>query len=123
MADLTGRQHNDRWLADLLRGSSAPHFPQAVTALARAVKANDAGDYDVSRQQAELAEQLFRASGNTAGVLRAEFEQTFADQITRRSEDCRRRSTAAVTESEQYPYPWLQIQLGLEEGSLLGTDG
>jgi CHAT domain-containing protein/tetratricopeptide (TPR) repeat protein len=115
LADLTSRQHGDLWLADLLHGSSAPHFPQAVTALARAVKANDAGDYDVSRQQSHLAERLFRASGNFAGALRAEFEQSFADQISRRSEDCRRRSIAAGAGSRRYSYPWLQIQLGLEE--------
>ncbi len=116
LADLTSRQHSDRWLADLLRGSSAPHFAQAVNALARAVKANDAAAYDVSRAQADLAEQLLHASGNTAGVLRAQFEQTFAEQATRRSETCRRQATAALAESEKHSYPWLQIQLGLEEG-------
>lgn len=73
LADLTTRQHGDLWLADLLRGSSAPNFPQAVTALARAVQANDAGDYGVSREQADRAEQLFRASSNMAGALRAQF--------------------------------------------------
>ena len=116
LADLTTQQHGDRWLADLLRGSSAPNFPQAVTALARAVKTNDAGDYGVSREQADRAEQLFRASGNMAGVLRAQFEQIFAAQIDRRSEECRRQATVALAESEKYSYPWLQIQLGLEKG-------
>jgi len=116
LAELTSQQHGDRWLADLLHGSSAPHFSQAITALARAVKANDSGEYDVSRQQAHLAEKLFRASGNTAGVLRAQFEQSFEAQISRRSEECRRRSIAAGAESKHYSYPWVQIQLGLEEG-------
>ncbi len=88
LADLTSRQHGDRWLADLLRGSSAPHFPQAVAALARAVRANQTASYDVSREQADFAEHLFRASGNTAGVLRAQFERTFTAQMIRHSEDC-----------------------------------
>lgn len=124
LAELTSQQHGDRWLADLLQGSSAPHFPRAVKALARAVQANDTGEYDVSRQQADLAEQLFRASGNTAGALRAEFEQTFAAQMDRHSEQCRRQATAALTRLERYSYPWLQIQLGLEKGvcSLLMGD-
>jgi CHAT domain-containing protein len=124
LADLTSRQHGDQWLSDLLRGSTSPHFPQAVTALARAVQANATGDFSVARQQVELAEKLFRASGNMAGVLRAQFEQAFADQIERRSEDCRRRSITAGAESVRYSYPWLQIQLGLEEGvcSLLMGD-
>jgi CHAT domain-containing protein/tetratricopeptide (TPR) repeat protein len=116
LADLTSRQHGDLWLTDLLRGSSAPHFPQAVTALARAARANDTGEYDVSRRQADLAERLFRASGNSAGALRAEFEHAFADQISRRSEDCRRRSIAAGAESRHFSYPWVEIQLELEEG-------
>ncbi|MGB6385337.1 MAG: CHAT domain-containing protein [Terriglobales bacterium] len=124
LADLTSEKHGDHWLVDLLRGSSAPHFKQAATALARAVQANDAGDYDVSRQQSELAEKLFRGSGNTAGVLRAQFEQALAAYMTRRSEDCRRRSVSAATESIRYSYPWVQIQLELEEGvcSLLMGD-
>lgn len=129
LASLTSQQHGDQWLADLLRGSSAPHFPQAVAALARAVKANDAGEYVVSREQADLAEQLFRASGNTAGVLRAQFEQTFAAQMTSRSEACRQQATTALTGSERYSYPWLQVQLGLEKGVCsflmgdIGTEG
>jgi CHAT domain-containing protein len=126
LADLTSRQHGDLWLADLLRGASPPNFPSAVTALARAVKANDAGDYGVSREQANRAEQLFRASSNFAGVLRAQFEQAFAAQIDRRSEVCRRKAAAALTESERHSYPWLQIQLGLENGvcsALMGDLG
>jgi CHAT domain-containing protein/cytochrome c-type biogenesis protein CcmH/NrfG len=116
LADLTSQQHADRWLADLLRGSSAPHFPQAVSTLAKAARANDAGEYDVSRQQADRAEQLFRASSNTAGVLRAQFEQTFAAQFERHSEACRRQAASALAESERYSYSWLQIQFGLEKG-------
>jgi len=117
LANLTSLQHGDQWLADLLRGSAAPHFPQAVAALARAVKANDTGEYVVSREKADLAEQLFRASGNKAGVLRAQFEQTFAAQMTSRSEACRQQATTALTGSERYSYPWLQVQLGLEESA------
>ena len=126
LADLTRRQHGDLWLADLLRGSSAPSFPPAVSALARAVQGNDAGEYGVSRQQADRAEQLLHASGNTAGVLRAQFERTFAAQFERHSEECRRQATTALAESEKYSYPWLQIQLGLEKSvcsSLMGDIG
>jgi CHAT domain-containing protein len=120
LADLTSRQHGDRWLADLLQGSGASDFPPAANALARAVNANLAGEYDVSSQQAALAEKLFRASGNTAGVLRAQFEQTYAAQLNRHSEACRRQATSARAESERHSYPWLQIALGLEEGICSG---
>jgi CHAT domain-containing protein len=126
LADLTSRQHGDRWLADLLRGSSAPDFSQAVNALARAAQANDNDEYEVSRERAQRAGQLFRASGNTAGALRAEFERSFADQISGRSEDCRRRSIAAGAESRRYSYPWVETQLELERSvcsALMGDLG
>ncbi len=128
MANLTTQQHNDHWLADLLSGSSAPHFPQAVNALARGLKAHDSGDDDLSLQQARLSEQLFRASGNTAGVLRAQLEKIFAQQMKRHSEGCRREAVTALAASQKYPYSWLRIQLGLEEAvcsglmSDMGTD-
>jgi CHAT domain-containing protein len=120
LADLTSRQHGDRWLADLLAGSSSPNFPRAVNALAGAVRANLAGDYGVFFEQAKLAEELFRASGNAAGGLRAQFDQAFAEQMTRHGEACRRQASAALMQSEKFSYPWLQVQLGLEEGVCSG---
>jgi tetratricopeptide (TPR) repeat protein len=124
LAELTSQQHGDRWLIDLLGGSSAPRFPQAVAALARAKRANDTGEFDVSRPQAGLAEHLFRASGNAAGVLRSEFEQSFEAQMSRRGEECRLRSITAEAESKRYSYAWLQIQMGLEQSvcSVFGGD-
>jgi CHAT domain-containing protein/tetratricopeptide (TPR) repeat protein len=123
LADLTARQHGDLWLTDFLRGSSAPNFPQAANALAHAVQANDAGNYDVSHQQAALAEKLFGASGNRAGVLRAEFEETFSDQMSRHSEECRQKATSALPESARRSYAWVEIQLGLEASTCSGLMG
>lgn len=126
LADLAIQHHGDHWLKDLLQGSSASNFPQAVGALARGVKAYNSGDYNGTRQQADLAEKLFRVSNNTAGVLGANFEQAFAAQVERRSEDCRRKASSALTQSENFPYYWLQIQLGLEKSvcsTLMGEIG
>jgi CHAT domain-containing protein len=120
LADLTSQQHNDRWLADLLRDSSARDFPQAVAALAKSAQANDAGDYATTNVQAPQAQRMFRVSGNEAGALRSRFEETFAAQMTRRSEACRRQATIALMESGKYFYSWLQIQLGLEDGVCSG---
>ena len=124
LAGLTSQRHGDRWLADLLRGASAPSFPQAVRALSRANQANDTDEFDVSRQQAGLAEHLFRGSGNTAGALRAEFEELLESQMSRRDEECRLRSIAGEAESKRHSYNWLQIQMGLEESvcSVFGGD-
>lgn len=123
MADLSSQQHNDHWLSDLLQGSSSVNFPAAVAALARAVKANDVGEYDAAAEQSVRARRLFRASGNVAGGLAAEFEEVFAAQLSRRSEDCRRQAGVSLRESEKHAYPWLHIQLGLEEGICSGLMG
>jgi CHAT domain-containing protein/tetratricopeptide (TPR) repeat protein len=120
LAELTAHSHEDRWLSDLLERSSAPQFARAVAALARAAAANDAGDYTASAERAARAEQLFRASGNSAGTLRAQFEQVFAAQLTRKSEECRTNASAALKQSGRYQYAWLQIQFGLEKGLCSG---
>jgi CHAT domain-containing protein/tetratricopeptide (TPR) repeat protein len=120
LADLTRRQHNDRWLSDLLRSSSARNFPQAIAALAKAAQANNVGEYSTTSVQAAQAERLFHVSGNVAGTLRAQFEQIYAAQIDRHTEMCREKSAASLPESERHAYPWLQIQLGLENGICSG---
>jgi len=123
LAELTAKQRGDSWLSDLLRGASSPNFTSAVAALSRASQANDADEYEQAQAQADLALRQFRASGNTAGALRAQFEWVFAAQLNRRSEACRQLATAALTESERYPYLWLHIQLGLESGVCSGLMG
>lgn len=116
LAELANQEHNDRWLTDLLQGSSAPAFPKAIAALARASQANYSGAYTISHEEAGTAARLFRASGNRAGLLRAQFEQVYSEQLTRRTNDCRHEATAALADAELFPYAWLQIQLGLEKG-------
>jgi CHAT domain-containing protein len=123
LADLTAQKHRDRWLSDLLRGASSPSFAPAVRALTQAANANAAGDYSASSKQSALAERLFRASGNQAGSLRAQFEHVFAAQIDHRGDTCRRQAAAALSESQKYPYPWLHIQLELEYGVCSGLMG
>jgi CHAT domain-containing protein len=126
LADLTRQRHNDLWLSDLLRDSSSPNFPAAAAALARAIKANEVGEFDAASKESVRARRFFRAAGKVAGSLRAQFEQTFAAHVNRQSETCRREAIPAFAESQKHSYPWLQIQLGLEKGGcsfLMGDIG
>ena len=124
LAELTAEQHGDHWLSDLLAKSFAPRFPQAVVALAAAVEASDTADYDNSAKRADMAGQLFGASGNRAGALYAQFQQSFSDQMLRHTGECRRNASSALEEAGRHPYSWLQVQLSLEKAvcSLLGND-
>lgn len=123
LAELTAQKHGDPWLSDFLRGSSAPGFARAAGALSRALRSNEAGQYDGALKQGSLAERLFLRSGNTAGVLRAEFEQLFATQLLHGRNDCRPRATVALAEAEKTSYAWLQIQLGLEKAVCSSSHG
>ena len=123
LADLTARQHHDQWLSDLLQNSKSPAFSGAIVALARAVQGNANGNYDGAVKEASRAAALFNASGNVAGRLRSQFEQAYSLQLLRKGSDCRRQASVVLSESERYPYPWLQIQLGLEKSICAGLMG
>ncbi len=120
LAQLTAQQRGDSWLSDLLHGASSPNFAAAVAGLSRAAQANSAEEFDRAQAEADLAYRRFRASGNTAGALRAQFEWAFAAQVNHQGSACRQRATGALAESERYPYLWLHIQLGLESGVCSG---
>lgn len=115
LANLTSQKHADHWLSDLLSGASAPMFPRAVAALARASLANSSGGYTTGLEQAQIADRLFRASNNGAGVVRARFEEAYAEQLTRKTDDCRAHAISALTDADRQPYGWLQVQLRLEK--------
>ncbi|MBZ5664663.1 MAG: CHAT domain-containing protein [Acidobacteriia bacterium] len=115
LAELTTQKHNDRWLSDLLKGSSSPSFPRAVAALAHASQMNHSANYRAVREQAGIAGRLFHSSGNQAGLLRAQFEQAYSEQLARNTDECRRDATVALAQAELLSYSWLEIQLGLEK--------
>lgn len=124
LADLLAQNHQDNWLADLLKGSSSSSFPSAVAALAQASQSNYSSDYNLSHARAVEASRLFSASNNHAGALRAQFEQTYAEQLTRNLNGCRNHATSGLTAADHQHYSWLQIQFRLEKAScnLLGKD-
>lgn len=116
LAKLTRERHNDLWLSDLLRNSASPGFPGSVAVLSSAVRANDAGDYNRALEHATRSEMLFLRSANTAGLMRARFEQVFARQMIRESSACADQASRMLAQLEGFSYSWLQIQIGLEHG-------
>jgi len=115
LANLTAQNHKDRWLADLLAGSSDTRFPQASAALAQASRDNSSNGYSAALEQAHAAERLFREAGNRAGVLRAQFEEAYAEQIMHDADACRSYANASLPEADHNSYAWLQVQLRLEK--------
>jgi CHAT domain-containing protein len=96
------RNHNDRWLSELLPSdlsrSESPvdiKFAEAAQALARAIEADVRGDYLNAAESAQLAAQRFRALSKQAlsrraGVERADLERADALQATANYAGCYR---------------------------------
>jgi len=124
LAGLTAQNHKDRWLSDLLAGSSDPGFPRAAAALARASLANSSSSYTTALEQAQTAQRLFRDSGNQAGNVRIQFEEAYAEQRIHEADACRGHANSSLPEADRHNYAWLQAQLRLEKAvcSLLGED-
>jgi tetratricopeptide (TPR) repeat protein len=120
-ADVLRTRHKDPWLADLLRdlpADSAPAntgepFVQALDFLARAAKANAAGDPDSAGPLAESAAHFFRTAKSDAGYLHAREEQIYSLLRTARIQDCLLASGTQLRETKLDSYPWLKAQVVL----------
>jgi CHAT domain-containing protein/cytochrome c-type biogenesis protein CcmH/NrfG len=123
IANVANAEHRDRWLSDLLAGSAARTFPEALAALASAVKFGDRGDYTASLEQAGLADRLFKDSGNAAGSLRSRMEALFALHLSQQGALCLRAASQLERALDGYAYQWLQIQFHLEQAVCLSMMG
>jgi len=123
LADLTSQQHNDRWFSDLLRVLLPQIFLQRLRRSPARSKPTTQGKYDVATEQSVRAHGLFRASGNVAGSLRGEFEQTFAAQLTRQSEAVGDKQTAGLGEIRRIFLFLVAVQIGLEKRRLFLSNG
>ena len=120
-ADVLRTRHKDPWLADLLRdlpADSAPTntgepFVQALDFLARAAKANAAGDPDSARPLAESAAHYFRIAKSDAGYLHAREEIIYSLLRAARIQDCLLVSGTQLRETKLDSYPWLKAQVVL----------
>jgi len=120
-ADVLRTRHKDPWLADLLRdlpADSAPAntgepFVQALDFLARAAKANAAGDPDSARPLAESAAHFFQTAKSDAGYLHAREEIIYSLLRAARIQDCLLASDTQLRETKLDSYPWLKAQVFL----------
>jgi CHAT domain-containing protein/cytochrome c-type biogenesis protein CcmH/NrfG len=122
LSRITRSHHGDAWLEDLLANSRGQTFGAAVQALSAALAGNDRGDYDEAHRESVLAERLFLAEQNPAGVLQARFQRLFALQFIRNGKRCAQVAEKAAREVMDTSYTWLQAQILLEESSCSTTN-
>ncbi len=123
LADISSLEHGDRWLLDVLSGSSSPNYQSASAQLSLALKANDAGDNVAARKHARDAERLFASGGNDAGALRARVEYLFASKDAQEGMSCINAANGQALQLRKRPYPWLRIQFLLELGTCYWLSG
>ncbi|HXN71348.1 MAG TPA: CHAT domain-containing protein [Candidatus Acidoferrales bacterium] len=123
ISEITRVEHNDPWLGDLLKASSAGDLSSALQSLSKASQANDRGDYPVALRESKRASKVFRRSHSDAGDLRARFETVFALQLSRKDDACLRVSGQSDQEARRHSYRWLEIQFEIEKAICRGLSG
>lgn len=108
------RQHSDVWLAQLLDASGNAEFPQAVKALAAAVRDNTSSRYLSASQKAATAAKLFAHMGSESGWTRSEVERIYALHHAEEANSCLQLSEELATRIKARGYHWIEIQNHLE---------
>ena len=123
LAEYLRSQHSDRVLSDLLVTAGHPGFHKAAELLGRSADANHSGRFEEGREFAAQAATLFQKSGNKAGNLAAQFEQSYALQLEARAVPCRALASRAAADAHRRQYHLLEVQLLLEEAICSNMSG
>jgi len=117
LAHIGSQSHNDDWLVDVLAKSQSPDITRAFADLANAVKDNDKADTNAAQQHASEAAQIFSASRNDAGVMRADLERLVAINIAQDGNRCMDAAAKLRKQATGRSYPWIVSQIHNETGS------
>jgi CHAT domain-containing protein/tetratricopeptide (TPR) repeat protein len=122
LAGILKERHSDTWLSELLSATESPSFADAVAALRSAVRADNA-DYALGRREANRAARLFDLAGNSAGELRARFEEVYAARLSDAGPECVSKLSRFTPSIEHSGYRRLLIQARLESYNCSGEEG
>jgi CHAT domain-containing protein len=112
-------RHGDTFLQDLLLSSSSStnkRFVESLGNLSRAMQADASGDEEEAQKKSKAAETGFGEVGNTAGALRARFEEAYSQQFSSEVAQCRQTAQSVVQGSHRRGYKWLEAQALIEWG-------
>ena len=127
LAGLFEERHHDPWLRDVLSSRRSDKLLRGQVALADAVQANLADESDLALEKSAQAVKELRLARNSAGALRAEFEQIYAlHRSVTSAAGCVEQAVALEREAKAAQYAWIFGQAILEQGncrSLLGDSG
>jgi hypothetical protein len=122
-AEDMAHEYGDYWLHDFVRSQDSSGLQTATSYLIRAIHENQAGEPDFARSNAHQAQQLFNATQNLAGILRARFEEVYALHRLSRGTDCLAEALALQRFLAATRYSWLQVQTEFELSVCKGLTG
>lgn len=95
---------------------------KGLVALGEALHANQTDDSDQALAKASDAAEHLRATGNQAGVLRADFEQIYALQSLR-PKQCFSNADLLKHKAAVNGYAWIRPQAILQQGNCYSLQG
>ncbi len=111
------KNHRDLWLQDFLK---APFSSKGAGLLQQAIQQNYTGNAKQAYLDAARASKEFASRGNTAGVIRSEFEEIYSLGRQANSRECLRKTADLVPPRR---YRWLHIQWQIERSICEGIAG
>jgi CHAT domain-containing protein len=106
--------HGDPWLLDLLSAKKSLALLRGWSELGKAARLNSEGDFDVARSTAADAARILTQEKCAPGALRALWEEAYALQRAQQGSSCLRETSRAPHLGNVKPYPWISVQLALE---------
>lgn len=107
-------EHQDFWWRDFLQAVRTNEI-DAVSALSRAVQANDEGHYQVAETESRLAMAQFAQQNNFPAELRSSFEGVYARRRILNGADCIARADPLAHRLSGTRYSWLAARVALEQ--------
>ncbi|HET6843566.1 MAG TPA: CHAT domain-containing protein [Candidatus Angelobacter sp.] len=123
LADILESRHSDRFLKDLLLAADQPQSEKAMRLLGQSSTANHEGRHEDAHASALQAAALFGKAGNTAGMLAAQFEESYALQFESKTDPCAALAGNAAHTAHENHYGLLEVQLLLEQAMCFDTVG
>jgi CHAT domain-containing protein len=110
-------QYGDWWLNDMMDAIEGQSDARDLISLELAEEGGRRGDPSSERTHAQESLRRFRATGNVAGVLRAEYELLYSFQRSSMPADCLRIGNTLSKSLALRKYPWLTAQAWLEQAA------
>jgi CHAT domain-containing protein len=118
-----GESHHDYWLADWLTASARMQSAQGDAALAAAIEENLSGNSGRGLDDSIAAQRFYRFAGNTAGGLRAAYEEAYALRRTGRPQDCLQKLVPLLRAVVELRYSYMNASLLLDRSVCLAMVG